>query len=292
MSNDTQRKLPFVRLLAILSLVHWKNVLITSIAQYSASVFSLSNGTWKETLQNPDLHLIVLATACVIAAGFIINAFYDYEKDLINQPAKTVFGRLISKTFAFRAYLILNTLGLLLALMASFNIFIFFALFAFALWLYSHKLQKMVFLREVTGAILSITSFFSIVIYYRHLTSEMLIYGLMFTLLLAIRALIKNIRGHRGDVVMGYETVTVKFGLRKSLQAAYLIHLPLLLLACWMWWNSDGLMGYAMLVLCMLSLGSLLWIWLAKGWSNKMRGAHALSTFSISLAAISTGGVN
>jgi 4-hydroxybenzoate polyprenyltransferase len=292
MSNDTQRKLPFVRLLAILSLVHWKNVLITSIAQYSASVFSLSNGTWKETLQNPDLHLIVLATACVIAAGFIINAFYDYEKDLINQPAKTVFGRLISKTFAFRAYLILNTLGLLLALMASFNIFIFFALFAFALWLYSHKLQKMVFLREVTGAILSITSFFSIVIYYRHLTSEMLIYGLMFTLLLAIRALIKNIRGHRGDVVMGYETVTVKFGLRKSLQAAYLIHLPLLLLACWMWWTSDGLMGYAMLVLCMLSLGSLLWIWLAKGWSNKMRGAHALSTFSISLAAISTGGVN
>jgi len=292
MSNDTQRKLPFVRLLAILSLVHWKNVLITSIAQYSASVFSLSNGTWKETLQNPDLHLIVLATACVIAAGFIINAFYDYEKDLINQPAKTVFGRLISKTFAFRAYLILNTLGLLLALMASFNIFIFFALFAFALWLYSHKLQKMVFLREVTGAILSITSFFSIVIYYRHLTSEMLIYGLMFTLLLAIRALIKNIRGHRGDVVMGYETVTVKFGLRKSLQAAYLIHLPLLLLACWMWWTSDGLMGYAMLVLCTLSLGSLLWIWLAKGWSNKMRGAHALSTFSISLAAISTGGVN
>lgn len=292
MSNDIKRKLPFVRLLAILSLVHWKNVLITLIAQYSASVFSLSNDRWNHTLKNPDLHLIVLATACVIAAGFVINAFYDFEKDLINQPAKTVFGRLISKTFAFRAYLILNALGLMLALLASFNIFIFFALFAFALWLYSHKLQKMVFLREVTGAILSITSFFSIVIYYRHITSEMLIYGFMFTLLLAIRALIKNIRGHRGDAAMGYETVTVKYGLRKSLQAAYLIHLPLLVVSCWMWWANEGLMGYAMFALSLLSLGSLLWLWLAKGWSNKMRGAHALSTISISLAAIATGGVN
>lgn len=261
------------------------------IAQYSASLFALSLSPWRETLLNPDLHLIVFATACIIAGGFVINAFYDFEKDLINHPEKTVFGRLVSKTFAFNTYLVLNAVGLILALLASFNIFIFFCAFAFALWFYSHKLQKMVFIREVSAAVLSITSFFSIVIYYRHLTPDMLLYGVMFTLLLAIRGLIKNIRGYRGDVAMGYETVTVKYGLRKSLTAAYLIHLPLLLLCAYFVEKTDGLMLFFMTSLSILSLSSLIWMRFTKSVSAKMKGAHAISTLSISLAAISAGGV-
>jgi 4-hydroxybenzoate polyprenyltransferase len=288
-----QKRTPYsLRILAVLSLVHWKNILLTILAQYSAALFSLSGDPMGVTLLNPELHLIVLATACIIAGGFIINAFYDYEKDLINHPEKTIFNRLISKSFAFRSYILLNVSGLLLALLASFNIFLFFAAFSVALWLYSHKLQKMVFIREISAVVLSITSFFSIVIYFRHLTGPMLLYGFVFSMLLGIRGIIKNIRGYRGDVAMGYETVTVAYGLRKSIQAAGVMHLL-------------AITGIGLLLRIPFQKEMLLILWVLFGLvmisalghfldpvlSRKVRYLHALSTLTIAIAALSAGGI-
>lgn len=294
MKSGIQSKHPrgSIRILAVLSLVHWKNILLTALAQYSAALFSLSGDPVKKTLGNPHLHLIVLATACIIAGGFIINAFYDYEKDLINHPEKTIFNRLVSKTFAFRSYILLNVTGLLLALLASFNIFIFFAIFTVALWLYSHKLQKMVFIREISAVLLSITSFFSIVIYFRHLTAPMLLYGFVFSMLLGIRGIIKNIRGYRGDVAMGYDTVTVTYGLRKSIQAAGIMHLLaisgiLVLLKL----PFEGLMTSVLWVLFGLVFISAAGHFFDPVLQRKVRYLHAISTLTIAIAALSAGGI-
>lgn len=294
MRGEIQPKHPRgpIRILAVLSLVHWKNILLTALAQYSAALFSLSGDSIGITLRNPHLHLIVLATSCIIAGGFIINAFYDYEKDLINHPEKTIFNRLVSKTFAFRSYILLNVIGLLLALLASFNIFIFFTGFSVALWLYSHKLQKMVFIREISAVLLSITSFFSIVIYFRHLTAPMLLYGFVFSMLLGIRGIIKNIRGYRGDVAMGYETVTVTYGLRKSIQAAGIMHLlaitGILVLTRL---PFHELMVQILWILFGLILISAIGHFFDPVLQRKMRYLHAISTITIAIAALSAGGI-
>jgi 4-hydroxybenzoate polyprenyltransferase len=74
--------------------------------------------------------------------GFLINAFYDFEKDMINQPSKTYFGRLVSKKTCLNIYVLLNIIGLLTGLLISKEIFIFNLLLTFSLWIYSPKIKR------------------------------------------------------------------------------------------------------------------------------------------------------
>jgi len=70
---------------ALLSMVRWINVLVIAIALYLSAMYLLNDGISKwEILKNPRLHLEVIALSLFIMSGYIINAFYDLEKDLIN----------------------------------------------------------------------------------------------------------------------------------------------------------------------------------------------------------------
>src|SRR5690606_32770118 len=112
------------------------------------------------------LHGIVLASIFTIAAGFIINNFYDFEKDLINRPAQTLFSRIISKRIALNYYILFNIIALVVAFASSIKIGIFYSLFAFMLWVYSHKLQHMSFIKELAASILSVAAVFAVLLHY------------------------------------------------------------------------------------------------------------------------------
>ena len=71
--------------------------------------------------------LIVLATALSVAAGYIINAFFDQEKDLINRPEKTLLERHISAKTKLGVYFSCSILALLAASYVSFRAVLFFA---------------------------------------------------------------------------------------------------------------------------------------------------------------------
>ena len=88
----------FVKLLAMLSLVRWYNVLLITIGLYLSALFMLQENELKiAILKDTSLHINIIAIAFLIMAGYIINAFYDFEKDMINHPITTIFGRIISK---------------------------------------------------------------------------------------------------------------------------------------------------------------------------------------------------
>ena len=67
------------------------NLLIIVLAQYLAAIFILSPDslTLRGVLLDENLFILVLCNALVIASGYLINSFYDSEKDLINKPYKT-----------------------------------------------------------------------------------------------------------------------------------------------------------------------------------------------------------
>ena len=126
-SQVTQKRdSTFLKLVALLSSVRWKNVLFTAIAQYIAFLFAFNT---KEQLWNSlgevKVHLIILSTALILSGGYIINNFYDIEKDLINRPHRTRFQNLVSRGFKLNLYFLLNFLGLAIALYASLRIFLF-----------------------------------------------------------------------------------------------------------------------------------------------------------------------
>lgn len=201
--------------MALLSIVRWYNILTTALAQYIAALFIFNPYVRRiDILKDVNLHLIVLVTAFLIAAGYIINSFYDLERDMINRPRETVFDRVISKSFCLRCYLIFNSIGLIGSLFVSFNVFIYFFLFSIALWFYSHKLERIAVVKEISASLLAVASVLSIGLYYQHMTYMIALYAVLMILLLINREIIKDLVSEKGDYVFGYKTIPIRFGQR------------------------------------------------------------------------------
>ncbi len=198
-------------------MVRWYNIFFLALSQYLAVVFILNDPAgWKHTLLNPDLHLIVFASLFCVAGGYIINNFYDLEKDLINRPNKTIYEKIVKQSTGLRLYFLFNTIGAMLAFLASFKVFLFFSAYIFLLWFYSHKLKKITFVGNMVAAILSITPFFAIFIYYRLENLLILTYVSFILLIIFIREIIKDLEALKGDVIIGYPTLPVTLGVHRT----------------------------------------------------------------------------
>ncbi len=207
-----------LKLVALLSTVRWYNILLTVVAQYLSAYSILTHsGFHLHTLvTDMKLHAIVLASVFSIAAGFIINNFYDFEKDLINRPHLTLFNRIISKRTTLNLYIGFNIIAVLIAFSASFKIGIFFTLFISALWIYSHKLQKMPFIKEFAASLLSVSCFFAIVLHFYKFYSFIFIYGVFFMSLVYSRELIKQFMNYKGDMAIQISSIPVMLGIEKA----------------------------------------------------------------------------
>ena len=77
-----KNKLLLLKLLSLFSVVRGYNILVIALAQYLASIYILSPDLpLRNVIFDLNLFFIVLASALVIASGYIINSFYDAEKE-------------------------------------------------------------------------------------------------------------------------------------------------------------------------------------------------------------------
>ena len=230
----------YLKIVALLSSVRWKNVLFTAGAQYIAFLFAFNTKeNIFQSLAEVKVHLIIASTAFILAGGYIINNFYDVEKDLINRPHRTHFQNLVSRGFKLNFYLLLNFIGLSIALFASWRIFIFFFVYGSLLWFYSHKLSKIVLIRELTASFLTVLVFFSLVIYYQVMSLPFFLYGMSLFLMLFAREIHKDIIGLKGDVVQGYESIATRIGPEMSQRIFQVILIfSLIVDAVFLWVNT------------------------------------------------------
>ena len=199
------------------SVVRGYNILVVVIAQYLASVYIFAHDIpLKKVLFDVNLLMLVLASSATIAAGYIINNFYDSEKDLINRPRKTMLDRLVSQNTKLSFYFVLNFLAVVFASYVSFRAVIFFALYIFAIWLYSHKLKKQPITGNLVSAILAVTPFFIIFIYYRNFEHVIFAHAIFLFLLISMRELTKDLENIKGDLALDYKTVPVVYGEQTS----------------------------------------------------------------------------
>ena len=201
----------------MLSLVRWYNIFFLALSQYLAVLFVLNNiHDWKQTLLNPNLHFIVFASLFCVAGGYLINNFYDLERDLINRPNKTLYEKLVKQSTALRLYFLFNVIGALLALSVSINVFLYFSAFIFFLWLYSHKLKKIAFIGNLTSSALAITPFLAIFIYYNLEDLLIFTYVSFVLIIILIREIIKDLEALKGDIILGYDTLPTTIGVRET----------------------------------------------------------------------------
>lgn len=202
---------------SLFSVVRGYNILVIVLAQYLASIFIMSSGkTLREVVLDLNLFMLVIASAATIAGGYIINNFYDSEKDLINRPRKTMLDRLVSQNTKLSFYFVLNFLAVIAASYVSFRAVVFFAIYIFGIWLYSHKLKKISFIGNLTAAILAITPFFAVFVYYKNLDTVIFIHASFLFLIIVMRELVKDLENIKGDLAQNYKTIPIVYGTKTS----------------------------------------------------------------------------
>ena len=202
-----------LKFFSMFSVVRGYNVLVIIIAQYLTAVFILAHKfPFREVILDPNLLMLVLASAATIAGGYIINNFYDSEKDLINRPIKSRLDKLISQNTKLSFYFVLNFLAVIMASYVSFKAVLFFSVYIFGIWFYSHKLKKRPFIGNLTSAILTITPFFAIFLYYKNFEHVIFVHAVFLFLIISMRELTKDLENLRGDLVQDYHTIPVVYG--------------------------------------------------------------------------------
>ncbi|WP_375235013.1 geranylgeranylglycerol-phosphate geranylgeranyltransferase [Winogradskyella sp.] len=206
-----------LKVFSLFSVVRGYNILIVVLAQYLASIYIFAPDLhFKDVFFDINLLMLVLASSAVIASGYIINNFYDSEKDLINRPNKSMLDRLVSQNTKLSIYFTLNLLAVIFASYVSFRAVVFFALYIFAIWFYSHKLKRMPITGNLVSAILTVTPFFAIFIYYKNFELVVFMHALFLFLLVSMRELTKDLENIKGDFALNYRTVPVVYGEKTS----------------------------------------------------------------------------
>ncbi|MDO5978170.1 geranylgeranylglycerol-phosphate geranylgeranyltransferase [Flavivirga spongiicola] len=293
MLNRKQKHI-LLKFFSLFSVVRGYNILIIVIAQYLTSIYILAhNKPLNQVVFDLNLFMIVLASSVTIAGGYIINNFYDSEKDLINRPIKSRLDRLVSQNTKLSFYFVLNFLAVIMASYVSFKAVVFFSIYIFGIWFYSHKLKKLPFIGNLTSAILTITPFFAIFMYYKNFETVIFVHAMFLFLVISIRELTKDLENIKGDLVQNYKTIPITYGEKASkYMLTFLSGLTLIPTYLLLFKYEVGHMYLYFYLSTLLLLGFLVLLWKSKTKThylilhNTLKFIIVLGVFSILLIDI------
>ena len=197
------------------------------------------------------IHFFAFVTVIIAASGYLINDYFDFESDLLNQKT----NRLSSRTTYLSAYWVSNVIGFLLALYLArsngqlYLAGIYIAAVA-ALFLYSAVWKKKVLIGNVVVALFS--AFVVVILIYAEkeylfdletntcrrpgisTIQLMLLYSGFIFLISMVREIVKDIEDVNGDAQLGYCTLPIVYGCKAARMIAVIFSIGLLtLLAYW-----------------------------------------------------------
>ena len=158
---------------SFLKLIRLPNLIIIALTQYVMRYFILQPllgiNSIKLQLADFDFALLVLATICMAAAGYIINDYFDTKADRLNKR-EVIVGRKITRRIALFMQQIIAAISVLIAGYVSYKIghwqfvFIYF-MGGGLLWFYSTSYKYYFLLGSVLIALVVATVPFIVVIY-------------------------------------------------------------------------------------------------------------------------------
>ncbi|HEX8575207.1 MAG TPA: geranylgeranylglycerol-phosphate geranylgeranyltransferase [Flavobacterium sp.] len=208
-----KNKLIVMKIISLFSVVRGYNIPVIILAQYLSAIFILApEKRALDVILDFNLFFIILASSLTIASGYIINSFYDSQKDLINRPNKSMLDRLVSQKTKLTVYFSLNFITVFMALFVSWRAVLYFSIYIFLIWFYSHKIKKRVIVGNLMAAFLAILPFFAILLYYKNLYEVIFGHATFLFLLLLIREIVKDLENLKGDFVTDYKTIPIIYG--------------------------------------------------------------------------------
>src|SRR5690606_3739884 len=153
------------------------------------------------------VHGIIFCSLLSILAGGIINQFYDREKDQLVKPFRSRLQSFLKQKYFLYAYLVLNTLSLGIALFISTRVVVFFLIYQFMMWFYSHRLSRMLIINNITFVALTLYPFFGMLVYYRTFSVQIFMMALYLALMLLLTDIIKDTLTQTADRLFGSFTL-------------------------------------------------------------------------------------
>lgn len=160
--------------------------------------------------------LLILASLCVAAAGYIINDYYDVKIDSINRPNRLVVGRVINRRHAMMAHLLLTGIGVLVAGALSPLLGLVHLGSALLLWGYSARFKRLplvgnLSIATLTGALVLLPE-----LQLRTGQPAVWVYALAAFLLTVVREIIKDVEDMRGDAAHKCRTLPIVWGVART----------------------------------------------------------------------------
>lgn len=252
------------RFLSLLSVTRVYNGFLVILAQYLSAIYIFARAEPIERLlRNSELHLIVLASFLVVSAGYLINQYYDLPKDLINKPYKSMIDLQRTPSSLMRWYALLNLVALLLSLFVSLRATLFFLGYLLSIWLYSHRLRRLLIWGTLFSAFLAVSPITALFLYYQHLEWKIIGFALFLFLLLWIIALVKDLENLPGDLAVGLKTLATSWGIEASQRLIRIVlGAEVLLSLCLVYFYDLSLMRYYFFASTLLF--ALLFVWVRR----------------------------
>ena len=94
----------------------------------------------------------------------------------------------------------------------SFKAVVFFSLYIFGIWFYSHKIKKYPFVGNFVAATLAVIPFFAVFIYYKNFDLVIFVHATFLFIIISMRELVKDLENLKGDLAQNYRTIPVLYG--------------------------------------------------------------------------------
>jgi 4-hydroxybenzoate polyprenyltransferase len=221
--------------------------IILTFALYVSTFFLFNQ---EENLRNFvfdfKVHGIIFCSVLSILAGGIINQFYDVEKDHFVKPFRTRIQSFLKQKYFLTMYIILNTLSLGIAWFISWRVFVFFLIYQFFMWFYSHKLSRVLFLNNLTFVGLTLYPFFGMMVYYETFSKKLFLMAVFIFLLLLCIDIVKDTLTRKADKAFGYDTIPNFFDVKiTKIIISGLLSLMIVVALLLIWKSGiEGFMGY------------------------------------------------
>ena len=207
----------YYQILGFVSTTRLFNVIVLCLTQYLISIYILApERSLTSLILDFNLFIIVLVTAISTLSGYIINNFYDSEKDRINRPKMFFLGNLISLINQLKIYFLFNLIAMIISISISYKVFVFYSFYIFIIWLYSYKIKRFYWASNFISSAIVIYPFFGVILYFGTFSFKVILMALFLFNLLFLRDLVKDLQNFNGDWIQEYKTIPIIYGVFKT----------------------------------------------------------------------------
>lgn len=230
-------------MIAFLKLIRWKNLGLIALTQYLIK-YGLLEPFIEDygvliTLNHYGFLILVIATLCIAAAGYVINDIYDFEADKINKPNKVIVGKIIAERTCTTLFLVLNIIGVglgyyLSSVVDKSGYFIIFFVTSALLYIYATYLKQILLVGNIVVSLLVsfsllIVGIFELLPVITPSNSQVqtvffkiiLDYAIFAFAINLLREIVKDIQDIDGDHKLNMRTLPIVLGRKRASDIAF-----------------------------------------------------------------------